>query len=195
MMVKNMKTLFVNACTRGAASRTYQLAQAYLGDTPYDEVKLTELNLTPYSQAMVEKRLQFQLAGDFSDSLFDLAKQFADADEIVVAAPYWDLSFPAMLKVHVEHITVNGIVFHYTEEGIPEGLCGAKRLIYVMTAGGPGSSYNYGYDYFKGLAQMFGIHDTYCVSADMLDVVGMDAHKILTDACDRARKLSEELHQ
>lgn len=190
-----MKTLLVNACTRGEASRTYQLAQAYLGDTPYEEVKLTDLNLVPYNQEMVEKRTQLQLAGDFSDPLFDLAKQFADADEIVIAAPYWDLSFPSMLKVYVEHITVNGIVFHYTEEGRPEGLCGAKRLIYIMTAGGPGSSQNYGYEYFQGLAQMFGIHDTYCVSADMLDVVGMDAAKILADACDRARKLNAELHQ
>ena len=86
----DMKTLFVNACTRGNESRTYKLAQAYLEGMTYDEVTLADLNLVPYTQAMIEKRLQFQLAGDFSDPLFDLAKQFADADEIVIAAPYWD---------------------------------------------------------------------------------------------------------
>lgn len=189
-----MKTLFVNACTRGNASRTYQLAQAYLETASYEEVVLADLNLVPYTQAMVEKRLQLQLAQDFSDPLFDLAKQFAEADEIVIAAPYWDLSFPSILKVYVEHITVNQIAFHYTEEGRPEGLCNAQRLVYVMTAGGPGSSQNYGYEYFQGLAHMFGIKDTYCISADMLDVVGMDAQKILVDACDRARKLFVECH-
>lgn len=77
-----MKTLLVNACTRGVESRTYQLAQAYLGGIPYEEVTLIDLNLVPYNQEMVEKRTHLQLAGDFSDPLFDLAKQFADADEI-----------------------------------------------------------------------------------------------------------------
>ena len=36
---------------------------------------------------------------------------------------YWDLSFPAALKIYIEHAAVMGVTFHYTEEGRCEGLC------------------------------------------------------------------------
>ena len=52
--------------------------------------------------------------GAFQDPLFGLARQFAAADRIVIAAPYWDLSFPAALKQYVEQINVLGITFIYT---------------------------------------------------------------------------------
>ena len=41
--------------------------------------------------------------------MFDLAKQFAEADEVIIAAPFWDLSFPAALKQYFEQINVLGI--------------------------------------------------------------------------------------
>ena len=43
------------------------------------------------------------------------------ADEIVIGAPYWDLSFPAALKVYIEHVSVCDIAFHYTEDAQCEG--------------------------------------------------------------------------
>lgn len=122
-----MTTLFVNACAR-EESRTLSLCRAYLeGNPAVEEVRLFERNLVPFDWKMVEERVALIEKADWGDSMFDLAKQFAAADEIVIGAPYWDLSFPAVLKVYIEHVTVNGIVFHYTEEGRPEGLCKAKR--------------------------------------------------------------------
>lgn len=41
--------------------------------------------------------------------MFKYAKQFAEADEIVIAAPYWDLAFPATVRIYFEAITVTGI--------------------------------------------------------------------------------------
>lgn len=117
-----MTTLFVNACAR-EESRTLSLCRAYLeGNPAVEEVRLFERNLVPFDWKMVEERVALIEKADWGDSMFDLAKQFAAADEIVIGAPYWDLSFPAVLKVYIEHVTVNGIVFHYTEEGRPEGL-------------------------------------------------------------------------
>jgi FMN-dependent NADH-azoreductase len=96
----------------------------------------------------------------FSNELFDLAKQFAEAETIVVAAPYWDLMFPAILKVYFETITVNGLTFKYGANGIPQGLCKAKKLIYVTTSGGPIFK-NFGYEYVSTIAKtFFNIEDT-----------------------------------
>ena len=96
--------------------------------------------------------------------MFKYAKQFADSDTIVIAAPYWDLMFPALLKIYFEAITVTGITFKYSPEGQPIGLCKAKRLIYLTTAGGRVfDELNLGFDYSKKLATLFyGFPETVC---------------------------------
>lgn len=188
-----MTTLFVNACAR-EESRTLELCREYLKDVPSVEtVNLYDLGIEPLDWAHIEERTRLQQNADWGDSMFDLAKQFADADEIVVGAPYWDLSFPAVLKVYIEHTTVNGIVFHYTEEGRPEGLCKAKRLIYIMTSGGPCMKPNFGYEYLQGIAGMYGIPETHLITAQMLDVVGMDVPAIMNEAKSEIAQLKAKL--
>lgn len=91
-----------------------------------------------------------------------------------------DLSFPAALKQYFEQINVLGITFVYTPEGTPKGLCRAKRLYYVTTAGGPIFSEEYGYGYVKALAQGFyGIEETKIFKAEGLDIVGANVEGIL----------------
>ena len=173
-------TLFINCCVR-EESRTDRLARAVLqklgGD--FTELKLYEANLKPLDRDTMNKRTALIERGDYSDPMFDYAKQFASADTIVIAAPYWDLSFPATLKIYIENIYVTGIVSAYDESGMPVGLCKAKELYYVTTAGGPyDPAYSYGY--VESLAKsFFGIPVTHLVKAEMLDIVGNDAEEIL----------------
>ena len=49
-----------------------------------------------------------------------MPNRWPEADEIVIGAPYWDLSFPAALKTYLEHCCVCDVTFHYTQEGRPE---------------------------------------------------------------------------
>ena len=115
--------------------------------------------------------------------MFDLARQFAGAETIVIAAPYWDLSFPAALKQYIEQINVLGISFRYTEEGTPIGLCKADKLYYVTTAGGCYVPEEFGYGYIKALAQNFyGILDVRLIKATGLDIDGADVDAILSAA-------------
>lgn len=95
---------------------------------------------------------------------------------------YWDLSFPAQLKVYLENIYVTGIVTKYSEAGKPVGLCRANELYYVTTSGGPFDG-RFGYDYWKTIAQdCFGIPTVKLLEAENLDIVGADAEKIVDDA-------------
>lgn len=117
--------------------------------------------------------------------MFSLANQFAAADQIVIAAPHWDLSFPAMLKQYFEHINVVGVTFIYTPEGEPEGLCKAKELIYVSTAGGNFVPEEYGFGYTKALAQSYyGIPKVRLIQAVGLDLIGADPEQILKESMD-----------
>ena len=101
----------------------------------------------------------------------------------MIAAPYWDLSFPAMLKQYLEQITVVGLTFRYSEEGVPVSLCRAKRLYYVTTAGGNYVPDDYGFGYVKALVQSYyAVPDVRKIEADGLDIVGADVHAIMAEA-------------
>lgn len=177
------KILFVNACVR-PNSRTLQLARCALSriSGEVEEVTLYGENLSPLTLEELGKRDTAAKNKDFSDEIFRLPKQFAEAEIIVFAAPYWDLTFPSIVKNYLEKITVNGLTFAYGERGIPHGLCKAKKLIYVTTAGGP-ITYNFGYEYVKTLATCFyGISDVQLIKAEGLDVFGANVPKIMEDA-------------
>lgn len=175
-------TLYINACVRGC-SRTDRIARALLCKLGggFTEIKLSEAGLTPLSEAALEKRTALIEKGDYSDGMFDLAKQFAAADRIVISAPYWDLSFPSLLKVYLENVYAVGIVSRYGADGMPQGLCRAETLWYVTTAGGPLLP-DFGYEYIRALATVcFGIKDTRLIKAEMLDVDGFDADGIVEE--------------
>jgi len=176
--------LYVNACVR-KESRTRRLAEKLLAvlDSPFEEVRLEEIAFPTSNEAFLNLRDRLIAAGDFQHPLFDLARQFSRAETIVIAAPYWDFSFPAMLKQYLEQITVVGLTFKYSEEGVPLSLCSAKRLFYVTTAGGNFVPDDYGFGYVKALAQnYFGIRDVRKIEADGLDIVGADVNAIMAAA-------------
>ena len=129
--------LYIDACVR-KNSRTRRLADCLLHtlNAPYTRLRLAECVFPTVDEAFLEKRDRLLREGDFDNPVFAYARQFAQADKIIIAAPFWDLSFPAVLKSYLEQINVVGITFRYTPEGIPEGLCRAERLYYVTTAGG-----------------------------------------------------------
>lgn len=178
------KILFVNACVR-KNSRTRYLAEQVIKqlDGTVAEVNPVAATEPITTEEFIINRTRATEEGDFSDPAYAPACQFSEADIIVVAAPYWDLSFPAILKAYFEQINVLGLTFEYTEEGTPRGLCKAKKLIYVTTAGGPVISDEYGFGYVKALAQSFyGISDVCQVKAEKLDVIGADVEGILNKA-------------
>ena len=173
--------LFVNACVR-KQSRTLILAKKLLATLNGDikEVKLEEVQFPLVDEAFINHREDLKNAGKYDDPMFELGRDFAAADTIVIAAPYYDLSFPAMLKQYFEQINVLGVTFTYSENGTPTGLCKAKELYYVTTAGGPILSDELGFGYVKALANNFyGINDVYQIKAEGLDIIGADVGAIL----------------
>ena len=178
--------LYVNACVRNE-SRTKRLAERLLAmlGKPYEEIRLQEISFPPVNEAYLNKRDQLSFMGDHQDPMFELARQFSKAETIVIAAPYWDLSFPAALKQYLELINVVGITFKYSKDGVPVGLCKANRLFYVTTAGGFYVPEEYGFGYIKALAQnYYGIQDVRQITAIGLDIEGADVEAIMRAAED-----------
>lgn len=153
-----------------------------LGGTA-EEVDLGKEGLRPLDLEALREREALLGAGERGAPAFRYARQFAGAEVIVVAAPYWDLSFPSALKVYFEHVMISGLTFDYSPEGVPFSLCRAERLLYVTTAGGPILQPDHGFGYVRSLAEtFFGIRDIRRFSAEGLDLVGADVERLVAGA-------------
>ena len=174
--------LFINGCPR-ENSRTLELAKTVLSreTTDYRQLDLFPdgpPGLDPESLALRE---ELAANKDFDHPMFRWAREFREADTVVLAAPYWDMLFPAAVRAYLEAVMVNNLTFYYDETG-PRALCRAKRLIYVTTAGGY-ITHNLGFEYVDKLFRVFfGTEETVCVKADGLDIWGNDAAAILEKA-------------
>lgn len=173
-----MNILFVDVCVRGEISNTRKLCQAALEtlETRYPQAQVERVDLNalrpePLHPEYAQERSALHAANAFENPIYDFARQFAAADLIVIGAPYWDLSFPAVLKIYLERVCAVGVTFAYNADGSPYSLCKAEKLLYVSTAGGPvGEEYNLGFDYIRGLCEVFfGIKQLGCYLLDGLD--------------------------
>ena len=179
--------LFINSCIRPQGlSRTLDLCREYLDSYAQKnpQCKIIEHNLSksglqPLDWDKLSAREELLSQNSLDADEFAHARDFAEADLIVIGAPYWDRGFPALLKIYLEHIAVRGITFRYGDDGRPVGMCKAAKLVYITTAGGFIGDYNTGYDSVCAVAALFGVTNTVCFAAEGLDIIGMDIEQQL----------------
>ena len=195
-----MKLLFVDSCIslRGPESRTRILADAFFSafrethpDAEIETVNVEELALKPFLLPALEEREALASVGAFDAPVFDVARQLRRTDAVVVAAPFWDLSFPSALRVYIEYISACGLTYHYEADGC-HGDCKAERLAFLTTGGDFEAADSLGVLYWKQLAAMFGIPRFDYVFAEGLDVDPSKASEIMREACEKARRLGHE---
>lgn len=184
--------LFVNACVR-ENSRTLSLAKDFISyynnNEPVTEVNLQNAGLAPLDKSSLAAREAFIARNDYDDEIFAQARLLAKADKIVIAAPYWDLSFPSLLKVYIEQLCVMGLTFTYSADGMPVSLCRLRELVYITTAGGFIPEKNFGYDYVREVfTSFFGVKKCRCIKAEGLDIAGNDPDEILKTAEEEFKK-------
>lgn len=195
-----MKLLFIDSCIsqRGKDSRTRAVADAFLEGFrethPAAEIETLDLaaeNLPSFDQASLDARDALKEKEAFDAPVYALARQFREADWILVAAPFWDLTFPAVLRTYIEHISANGLTYYYDENGL-HGNCAAMRLAYLTSGGDFEQPESLGVLYWKQLAAMFGIQRFDYVFAGGMDIDPAKTPELLAQGCQRARKLGQE---
>ena len=130
--------------------------------------------------------------GKFDHPRFRYAHRFAAADKIVIAAPFWDLSFPALLKVYIENLCVDGITFHSDETGL-HGLCKADHMVFLTARGGiyTDSPMEQGARYLEQMAKFFGIAKFDCVAAEGLDIGAWPVVELMEQAKEKAAEVAK----
>lgn len=108
----------------------------------------------------------------------------------------WNLNVPAILKAYIDYVSVTGITFKYTAEG-PVGMCKADKALIVSGRGGDYSSemasqFEMGERYIRTIFAFFGITDIQSVTADNVDVMGIDVDAILDEAVNKAKQIAEQ---
>lgn len=177
------KILFINGCIR-PESRTLMLAKHLLSKLTgeIEEVNLEKEAIPALNTDSLKRKQALLSAEKFDDPMFRYARQFRDADVIVIAAPYYDLSFPSALKNYLEAICCVGLTFYYDENEAAQTHTKARKLYYVSTGGGELKK-QFGYEYVKALVgEFFHIHDVGGFFAEKLDLLGSDPEAIMRDA-------------
>ncbi len=165
--------LVVDCCIRGELSATKRIYESCMGavakGAQTEILKLCDENISPLTAEDIVLRDRLTQEGSTEHTLMKYALRFRDADEIVIAAPYWDLSFPSLLKVYLERVSVSGITFGY-EGSDCVGYCKAKRLFYFSACGGFTGGRHYGAEYVQALGRMFGINEFHSYTVEGLDI-------------------------
>ena len=164
------KLIYIDACMR-AGSRTKRIARPIITELrkkyAVETVDLTRNEYPVVDNYTLEDRNQGIVPSEHSS----LAKRIAAADRIVIAAPFWDMSFPSTLKVFFENMSLFGITFD-TNEKECYGLCKAEKVMYITTRGmniATGDPLEQATPYIKALSHLWGLGELTVISAQNLD--------------------------
>lgn len=124
------------------------------------------------------------------------ARQFNQADKIVIAAPLWNLGVPSILKAYFDYVMIAGINFRYTAAG-PEGQCAGKKAVHITSRGGvyteePYAQYEMADRYLRTILGFLGITDVRTIAAEGLDIQGADVKSIVAQAKKRAEEVAQD---
>lgn len=169
------KLVIIDSCMR-AESRTRRILNAAkeVLSTRYD-IEIIDVNsagLLPLTPEGLEERT----SGIVPEQTLSLAKTIAAADRLVVAAPFWDMSFPATLKAFFENMSLYGVTFEDNGHTCV-GLCKCKKVMYITTRGmdvETGSPREQGSSYLMALSTLWGLGEVTTVAAKNLDYLSTD---------------------
>ena len=140
-----------------------QLSRRYSVET----VDLTK-NIYPVAD---NKTLEDRNQGILPEEHVALARRIAEADRIVIAAPFWDMSFPSALKVFFENMSLFGITFDSNDKEC-YGLCKAEKVMYITSRGmdiATGDPLEQATPYINALSHLWGWGELTVVAAQNMD--------------------------
>lgn len=171
------KILFINACYDEEKSRTIYLTNKILekfdvnDNFDFEEIKLKDLHLVPLTEAKVLNRKELHSKELFDVESLTYSKKILSADIILVSAPLYDYSYPSMLKVFIENVSIPGFMYKYSNDTV-KGNARGRKFIYITTRGGSiDDDKDYGYLNLVEMFKLFGIKESQIISFNNTDFI------------------------
>lgn len=164
------RLVFIDATMR-EASRTRKIALPIISELRKKySVETVRLDGAQYP-AVDGRILHDRDCGIVPEEYAAMAGRIAAADRIVIAAPFWDMSFPAALKVFFENMSLFHITFD-SDDTHCYGIFRCSKVLYITTRGmniRTGDPLEQATPYIKALSYLWGLGELYTVSAENLD--------------------------
>lgn len=189
------KLLYIDACIRDEQSRTKQIAtpivEALKQKYEVQTLVINDLDLSIVKKELITKRNN----GDIDPQVMSWAESVRDADRIVIAAPFWDMSIPAALKNFLELCSIFDVTFK-SDDKTCYGNCKAEKMLYITTRGmdiDTGDVLDQGSSYLKALSWLWGIGPLEVVSAQNMDYLSeREIEERISKAISEGMKIAEE---
>lgn len=153
------KLLYIDSCIRNELSRTKRIATPIVEKLKeryeVETITINELELDPVQYDENRRRA----GGTVSEEALCWANKIKNADRIVIAAPFWDMSIPAALKTFFELCSLFGVTFD-SDDKTCFGLCKAENVMFITTRGmkiETGEPLEQATPYLKALFWLWGI--------------------------------------
>jgi FMN-dependent NADH-azoreductase len=126
--------------------------------------------------------------------LTELVDQFVDADKYIFVTPFWNFSFPPVMKAYIDSVSVAGKTFKYTEHG-PVGLLTDKKALHIQARGGiysegPAAQMEMGHRYLDIMMQFYGVPSFEGLFIEGHAAMPEKAQDIKEDGISRAKDLA-----
>ncbi len=164
------KLIYIDATMR-EESRTRMIAEPLVGELAkryeIERIKLDGVDFPAVGSRILHDRDNGIVPQEYAD----MAGRIAAADRIVIAAPFWDMSFPSMLKVFLENMSLFHITFD-SDDTHCYGLCRCEKVLYVTTRGmniHTGDPLEQATPYIKALSCLWGLGELFVVAAENMD--------------------------
>lgn len=164
------RLIFID-CTMRAESRTRKIAMPLVEELGkrYD-IETIRLDGAGFP-AVGSKILHDRDNGIVPEEYAEMSRRIAAADRLVIAAPFWDMSFPSALKVFFENMSLFHITFD-SDNTHCYGLCKCQKVLYITTRGmniHTGDPLEQATPYIRALSALWGLGELHVISAENMD--------------------------
>ena len=171
-MTMAKKLIVIDACVRQDQSRTWRIAEPIV-DALMKRYETTVYHLPEmeYIAPLNPGTFAERGNGETPQWAIDCAKTIAEADRILIAAPFWDMSFPAVLKAFFEQTSLYDITFADNGKECV-GLCKCEKVLYITTRGmdiSTGNPLEQATPYIKALSSLWGLGEVITLAAQNMD--------------------------
>lgn len=128
--------------------------------------------------------------------LGELSDQFISADKYIFVTPFWNFSYPPVMKAYLDAVSVAGKSFRYTENGQPVGLLTDKKAVHIQARGGfysedPAAELEMGHRHLQVMMNFFGVPSFEGLFVEGHNKAPERAQEIKENAIARATELAQ----